>query len=285
MALSERPVLVLGATGGQGGAVVDALIERQVPVRSLVRDPASASARGLAARGIEVVPGSLYDRDSVVSAMRGVAGAFAVTTPFESGTDAEIEQGRTILAASHESRLPHLVFSSVAGATQDSGVPHFESKAVIERDVAAGDVPYTILGPVYFFDNALGGRDRILDGVLDLALPSHRALQQLARPDLGQFAAAVLLAPEDFAGQRIELASDDPTPSHMATALGRALGRTVRHEEVPLDTIDNRDMHAMWTFLRGPGYQVDIPALQTSHTEVDWTSFDTWADSTMGVTS
>lgn len=240
------------------------------------------SAARLASRGVELTPGLLDDRDALTAAMRGVRGVFAITTPFESGPDAEIEQGRSILAAGHAATVPHLVFSSVASATQDSGVPHFESKAVIEREIAAGDVPYTILGPTYFFDNALGGRDRILQGVLDLPLPPDRALQQLARPDLGRFAAAVLGSPQTYLGQRIELASDQPTPQQMAQSLGAALGRQVRHDEVPVDRIDDPEMHAMWTFLRGEGYQVDISALHTSHPRVGWTSFATWADTTFG---
>ena len=279
---ADPPVLVLGATGGQGGAVVDALLDREVTVRALVRDPASASARRLQARGAEVVPGSLDDRDSLTSAMRGVSSVFALTTPFESGPDAEIGQGRAILAAGHAARVPHLVFSSVAGADQHSGVPHFDSKAIIERELAAGDVPYTILGPTYFFDNALGGQRQIRDGVLALPLPADRPLQQLARPDLGRFAAEVLLAPKRFVGQRIELASDDPTPTQMVTALEAALGRTVRHEEVPLSSIESPDMLAMWEFLRGKGYRVDLRTLHASHPELGWTSFAEWAAHTMG---
>ncbi|MCE4946580.1 NmrA/HSCARG family protein [Streptomyces albulus] len=273
----QEPILVLAATGGQGGAVTDALLVRGVRIRALVRDPNRGAARQLADRGVEVVAGSLSDPESLAAAMKGVAGVFAFTTPFESGVEAEVEQGRAILAAAARERVPHLVFSSVAGADQDSGVPHFESKARIEAELAAGDVPYTILGPTYFFDNALGGAERIHDGVLDLPLPPDRPLQQLARPDLGAFAAEVLLTPAPYVGRRIELASDAPTPAQMAAALGEALGREVRHEYVPLAAIGNADMHAMWTFLNGPGYRVDIPALHDAHPEIHWTGFADWA--------
>ena len=47
----QRPVLVLGATGGQGGAVAAALIQAGCPVRALVRDPSSAGAVELAGAG------------------------------------------------------------------------------------------------------------------------------------------------------------------------------------------------------------------------------------------
>ncbi|MGW1093696.1 NmrA/HSCARG family protein [Streptomyces sp. NPDC002596] len=276
--MADEPVLVLAATGGQGRAVIDALLARGARIRALVRDPGRSAARKLAGRDVDVVAGSLSDRGSLAAAMKGVAGVFAFTTPFEAGVEAEVGQGRAIISAAAQERVPHLVFSSVAGADQDSGVPHFESKARIEAELTAGDVPYTILGPTYFFDNALGGAERILDGVLDLPLPPDRPLQQLARPDLGAFAAEVLLDPAPYVGRRIELASDAPTPAQMAAALGAALGREVHHERVPLTAIGNPDMHAMWTFLNGPGYRVDIPALHDAHPEIRWTGFADWAD-------
>ncbi|SCF95309.1 NmrA/HSCARG family protein [Streptomyces sp. Ncost-T10-10d] len=275
--MADEPVLVLAATGGQGRAVIDALLARGARIRALVRDPGRSSAQKLAGRDVDVMAGSLSDRGSLAAAMKGVAGVFAFTTPFEAGVEAEVGQGRAILSAAAQERVPHLVFSSVAGADQDSGVPHFESKARIEAELTVGDVPYTILGPTYFFDNALGGAERILDGVLDLPLPPDRPLQQLARPDLGAFAAEVLLNPAPYVGRRIELASDAPTPAQMAAALGAALGREVRHERVPLTSIGNPDMHAMWTFLNGPGYRVDIPALHDAHPEIRWTGFADWA--------
>lgn len=274
-----EPILVLAATGGQGRAVTEALLARGAAVRAMVRDPQRESARRLADRGAAVVSGSLSDGASLAAAMDGVAGVFAMTTPFEAGVDAEVAQGRAILAAAGQTRVPHLVFSSVAGADQRSGVPHFDSKARIEAELTAGDLPHTILGPTYFFDNALGGAERIHGGALDLPLPSDRPLQQLARADLGAFAAEVLLDPAPYTGLRLELAGDAPTPAQMADALSEAVGREVRHERVPLEDIGNPDMHAMWTFLNGPGYRVDIPALRAAHPEIAWTGFADWARS------
>ena len=275
---TERPVLVLGATGGQGGAVLDSVLERGMPARAMVRDPGSASARRIGQRDVQVVAGAFDDEDELAAAMREVAGVFALTTPFESGPDAEVTQGRAILAAAREARVPHLVFASVAAADQGTGVPHFESKAIIERELAGGDTPYTIIAPTYFFDNALGGRQQIRAGVLQLPLPPRRRLQQVARPDLGQVAAQVLAAPAGFAGLRIELAGDEPTATEMAAALTVAVGREVRHEEVPISAIGSADMRAMWEFLRGPGYQVDLAALRRQLPDIGWTPFASWAE-------
>jgi uncharacterized protein YbjT (DUF2867 family) len=164
--MSERLILVLGATGGQGGAVVAVLLSRGTAVRAMVRRPDQPSARRLAERGVDVAAGTLDDRAALGAAMHSVDAVFALTTPFESGVDAEVAQGRAILAAAAEAQVPHLVFSSVASADQHTGVPHFESKAIIEKDLASSGLRYTIIGPTYFFDNALGGRTASAPGFL-----------------------------------------------------------------------------------------------------------------------
>jgi uncharacterized protein YbjT (DUF2867 family) len=273
----ERPTLVLGATGGQGGAVAAALLQRGARVRAMVRRPDQPSARRLLDLGVDVVAGSLDDRAALSAAMRGVGAAFALTTPFEAGVDAEVMQGHAILAAAVDSQVPHFVFSSVAGADQHSGVPHFESKAIIEKELTSTGLPYTITAPTYFFDNALGGVDQIHAGILELPLPPDRPLQQLARSDLGAFVAKVLLDPKPYVGQRIELAGDVVTPQRMAEVFSEVLGRPVRHEQTPLESIGNPDMHAMWRFLNGPGYRVDVKALHSANPDIAWTSFSDWA--------
>ena len=278
--MGEQPILVLGATGGQGGAVAAALLDGGVRVGAMVRRPGEPRARRLAERGVEVVGGSLDDRSALVAAMAGVGAVFALTTPFEAGVDAEVAQGRAIVAAAVDAQVPHLVFSSVAGADQHTGVPHFDSKAIVEKDLAASGLPYTVTAPTYFFDNALGGIDRINAGILDVPLAADHPLQQLGRPDLGAFVAKVLRDPTRYVGQRIELASDAVTPAQMAEMIGTALGRRVRHEQTPLESIGNSDMYAMWRFLNGPGYQVDIEALHKANPDVPWMSFADWVQCT-----
>jgi uncharacterized protein YbjT (DUF2867 family) len=260
--------------------VAAALLDGGVRVRAMVRRPGEPRARRLAERGVEVVGGSLDDRSALVAAMAGVGAVFALTTPFEAGVDAEVAQGRAIVAAAVDAQVPHLVFSSVAGADQQTGVPHFESKAIVEKDLAASGLPYTVTAPTYFFDNALGGIDRINAGILDVPLAADHTLQQLGRPDLGAFVAKVLRDPTRYAGQRIELASDAVTPAQMAEMIETAVDRPVRHEQTPLESIGNPDMYAMWRFLNGPGYQVDIEALRKANPDIPWMSFADWVQRT-----
>ncbi|MEV4360877.1 NmrA family NAD(P)-binding protein [Nonomuraea sp. NPDC049625] len=81
MSTDPAPVLVTGATGQQGGATARALLAAGVPVRALVRDPATDRAKAVEALGAELVTGDLHDRDSVIRAARGARAVFSVQMP------------------------------------------------------------------------------------------------------------------------------------------------------------------------------------------------------------
>jgi uncharacterized protein YbjT (DUF2867 family) len=268
--------VVIGATGAQGGAVAAALLDRGLAVRAVVRRPDSAAASRLAGRGAELAVADLDDPRSLTAAFAGAAGVFALTTPFERGPEEEVTQGTSILQAASDAGVGHLVFSSVASADQHTGVPHFESKVVVERALAASGVPHTIVGPTYFYDNLLGGIDQIRDGVLDLPLPADVPLQQLSRHDLGEFVALVFADPEQFLGVRIDIASDDPTPTQMAASLSRRLGREVRLHTGDPAQLASADMRAMFGFLATTGYSADLSTLRARYPDVGWQSFDSW---------
>jgi uncharacterized protein YbjT (DUF2867 family) len=103
------PVLVLGATGTQGGAIARELLASKRAVRALVRDPLSDRAQALSDAGASLVEGDLRDTASLGRAFAGVEAAYAITTPFGHGADEELEQGENTLgarAAIQEGRLP-----------------------------------------------------------------------------------------------------------------------------------------------------------------------------------
>ena len=271
----SKPYAVVGATGGQGGAVVDALLERGMPVRALARRLSSRTAQ-LAERGVEIAVADITDVSATTTAFAGSAGVFAMTTPFEDGPDAEVAQGRALIDAMVAASVPHVVFSSVADADRGTGIPHFETKAVTEKVLRASSVPFTILGPTYFYDNALGGIEAVKRGRLDLPLPVDMPLQQMSRRDLGRFVALAFSDPARFLGLRIDLASDDPTPARMADALGAKFGLTVTAHSYDPASISSPDMRAMFQFLTSTGYDADIEGLRRDYPEVGWQSFGDW---------
>jgi uncharacterized protein YbjT (DUF2867 family) len=228
-----------------------------------------------------VVAADLDDVEALTRAFTGAAGVFAVTTPFEDGPDAELEQGLNMVAAAAKAQVPHLVFSSVANADRHTGIPHFESKAEIEAALADSGVPSTVVGPTYFYDNMLGGLDEMRMGRFVLTIPATTPLQQLSRRDLGHFVATVLHDPQRFIGLRIDVASDAPTPGQMAAALERTLGRPI--ELVTLDParIASPDMRAMFTYLSEYGYSADIVLLRQNYPEIGWQRFEDWLGETI----
>lgn len=64
---TSKLVLVAGATGNQGGAVVQALLNQGHQVRALTRNPASSAARRLSERGVQIAVGDFTDHDSLVA--------------------------------------------------------------------------------------------------------------------------------------------------------------------------------------------------------------------------
>ena len=63
--MNEKIILVTGATGRQGGAVIRHLLQRGFKVRALTRDPAKPSARALESKGVEVCQGDMEDAASL----------------------------------------------------------------------------------------------------------------------------------------------------------------------------------------------------------------------------
>lgn len=276
-----KTVLVTGATGKQGGAVARELLRRGHRVRGFTRNPTRDGAEALRRQGAEVFQGDFDDRESISRAARGADAVFIMGTPFEGGADAEVRQSKAVAETAAEAGVKHLVYTSVASADRRTGIPHFDSKWLVELHLADVKVPYTVLAPVFFFENfaAPNWLQGVRQGVLAMALPPDRRLQSVSVSTIGEFAAMVIERGDEFHGKRIELASDDLSGTQYADELGRATGRSVRFEEVPLDRLhaQNPDFAMMFDFFQRTGYQVAVESLSRDYPEVGWIRFADWA--------
>lgn len=279
-----QSVLVTGATGQQGGAVARALLARGVQVRALTRRPDSEPARAIAALGAELAPGDFDDAESLRQALKGIDAVFVMGTPFEVDPATETRQGIAALDAARDAGVGHAVYSSVASALDDTGIPHFESKAAVERHLAGLGLPHTVVAPAGFLENlaAPWTLPGLRAGTYAFPLPPDRTLQQVAVADLGGFVAMVLAQPDRFDGQRIEIASTDATGPEVAAVLSHQSGRPIRYEEVPMEAVrggGDEDYVRMIEFFRARGYTVDIAALHAAYPEIGWHTLDDWAAS------
>ncbi len=274
-------VLVTGATGKQGGHLVRELLARGHSVRALTRKPASAGAAALAARGVTIVTGDFEDQGSLERAARGVDTVFAMSTPFESGATTETREGINIVRAAAAVGVSHLVYSSVAGADRGTGIPHFDSKFEVEKEIRRSAVPFTIVAPVFFMENFLADwmAAGIARGSIAMALPATRRLQQIAVADIAQFNALVIERRGSFLGKRIDIASDELTSATVAATIGEASGRRIEYTALAIDAVrqQNDDLARMFEWFDRVGYDADIVGLRSLYPEVDWHRFSVWA--------
>ncbi|GAA4628048.1 NmrA/HSCARG family protein [Actinoallomurus vinaceus] len=272
---------VTGATGAQGGATTRALLDADQRVRALTRRPDSPAADTLRALGAEVRHADFDDRVSLDAALRGTDSLFAVTTPFGTDIATEARQGKALVDAAADARLGHVVFTSAAHADRGTGVPHYESKYVVEQHLRASGVPWTVIAPAAFMDNYASGwtLDGLRDGVFAWPMPADRPLTLIPAADIGAFAALVLQRRDEFTGHRVDIASDERTPAEMTEILASAIGRPITFQEVPLAYVRRRseDLAAMFDYFTTTGLDVNVTALRRDHPEVGCHTFADWA--------
>lgn len=266
-AAPSRSVLVIGATGTQGGAVARRLLARDVHVRALTRDPAGSAARSLARAGAEVVRGDLDDPAALDAAVTGVDGVFSIQDVVTAGDDGEHRQGAAVVDAAVRAGVAHLVQASAGGVDRAPDLPGFVGKGRVEQHLTAAGVPWTVLAPTWFMSNWDWPvfRPAVLAGRLALPLDPTTRLQQIAPTDIGTAAADAFAHPDRWVGRRVELAGDELTAEGTARALGAALGRPVVYEQVPWEAWLSQNgpfLHGLFRWYQDHGYRADIPALR-----------------------
>jgi len=278
---NTRSVLVTGATGQQGGAVVRALIARGHRVKAISRRPDSEGAKRLTAAGVEVVAGDLDDAASVATAAKGVDTMFLMGNSYEAGTDAETRQGIAVANAAKAAGVGHLIYSSVADADKKTGIPHFDSKYLVEKHIAGLGIPYTISAPVAFMENTVApwAIDGLRQGVYAAALPPTRVLQQITIDDIGAFVSALAERREQVFGKRFDIAGDELSGEQQVKILSEVLGRPIRFQELPIAAIrqQSEDTALMFEWFDRTGYDAGIAALRRDFPEVGWHSYADWA--------
>lgn len=275
-------IVVTGATGQQGGAVVRNL-RRSFHVRALTRDP--KKAQSLAALGAEVVAGDMLDRGSLERAFAGAYGVFAVTNFWDGaasgkplGADGEVRQGKNMIDAAKAAKVAHFVFSSVgSGYAWPSKVPHVLSKQEIERYLLDSQLPATVLRPAFFMDNfnspMMDFGSKAKDGRLEIPIRAHQRLQLISAEDIGVFAALCFERRADFLGAAFDLAGEALTAGEMAAVFTRVMGRSVKSvaDERAIAEIRKFSVEfaAMWEAFDQLGGDAFLPGLRALHPKLE----------------
>jgi len=271
MSDNGKTILVVGATGQQGGAVARHLLKDGWKVRALVRDPEKETAKALANQGAELVKGDLYDSVSLDNALKGMYGAFSIQNFWlpDVGFDGEIKQGKLIADAAHKAGIQHFVYSSVGAAHRGMGQKHFESKWIIEQYIKELDLPHTILRPVAFMDNFEWKRVEISNGTYSgFGVAADKKTQLIAVDDIGAVAAIVFSNMEKYLGTTLEISGDELTETEAAETFAKVIGRQVNLGQPQTDD-DNfmsaEEQAAGINFFNGEAYTADIAAVRKIH--------------------
>ena len=257
-----KTVVVCGATGKQGGAVVENLSKvNNYKIVALSRDPNGKAAMALKKKSIEVRQADLQDKTSLISAFQGADYVYGVTTPENAkgkiDTAMEKEQGCNIIDACSENNIQHIVLSTVWYISDEQlSIPYVKSKQDIEKYLEASRLPYTVLRPSSFMDE-LGGPYLAIKKNKVIGMADDDAkIPYIACRDIGAFAKMAFDDPSTFVNQKINLVGDFIAGNELAELLNDFTnGRINKHKAPPkwLMKIFAREWISLRTFFEKSG--------------------------------
>jgi uncharacterized protein YbjT (DUF2867 family) len=254
---TSKTIVVTGATGAQGGGVVRAILgdtSGAFTARAVTRNAMSAKAVELDRLGAEVVEADLDDPGSLEKAFRGAHGAYCVTNFWEHfSPEKELAQAANLAAAASGERLEQVIWSTLEDTRKwvpldddrmptlmgKYKVPHFDAKGEANSAFSKRGVPVTFLLTSFYWDNLIyfgSGPKPGPDGVLAITMPMGNAkLPGIAAEDIGKCAYGIFKAGTEYVGKSVGIAGELLTGNEMAEALGKALGKEVRYNDVSPD--------------------------------------------------
>ncbi|KAI1375981.1 NAD(P)-binding protein [Hypoxylon crocopeplum] len=306
MSTNTRTILVVGATGQQGGYVLTELStllsttpepKIKIKILALTRSASSPKAQALLSQfphlDLALVEGDTRTPAPIFAANPDIDTVFSYTTPPD-----EEPQATALVdcAAAHakasSNKQVHFVFSSVDRGGElkswdnPTETPHFIEKHNVElhlRSVAKGSdgkLTYTILRPVAFMDNLnpTSSFGKVFASLWN-TMPASTKLQLVSVRDIGLFAAKALLDPTAYQGRAVGLAGDELTLAEAQAVFRRVAGLElpqtwtivgwgVRH------LLAAKHVGPMLTWFETDGYGVDIAALRSEEPRLQ--DFETW---------
>jgi uncharacterized protein YbjT (DUF2867 family) len=278
---ADKIVLITGATGRQGGGVIQHMLTQGWKLRALTRNPEGAAGRKLADRGIEVTRGDLEDPASLERGLRDVYGVYSVQDFWAVGARREVQQGKNLADAAKKAGVAHFVYSSVGGAERNAGIDHWESKWEIEQHIRKLNLPATMIRPVAFMENYYIDQVEIgiLKGKLVDPIRGDKPYQTIAADDIGGFVALAFERPKEFIGDALEIAGSELTNVQAAEVFSRVLGKRVKFRHLPLPIVRlvlGKEFYQMFRWFNAGGFKADIEGLRRRFPGVRLRSLEEW---------
>jgi uncharacterized protein YbjT (DUF2867 family) len=253
----KKIIAVIGATGAQGGGVVNAILNDPsggFTPRAITRNVNSDKAKALSSKGVEVVQADADDIESLKKAFKGAYGAFCVTNYWEYlSPEKEKAQAKNMAEAAKDAKVSHVVWSTLEDSREwiplddnrmptlmdNYKVPHFDAKGESNKFFKEAGVPTTFMIASFYWDNFIYfgmGPKKGQDGKLAITFPlDDKKLAGIGAGDIGKCAYGIFKAGNKYIGKTIGIAGDQLTGSEMAEKFSKALGKDVHYNSVPPD--------------------------------------------------
>jgi NAD(P)H dehydrogenase (quinone) len=229
-------ILVIGAGGKTGKAVLKALVARGAAARALVRSTRHHAA--LEAIGVhDVTVGEMDDPHALSLAMRGISAVYHICPNMN---PRELPFAKALIAATAAHGLRRFVYHSVLHP-QIEAMPHHWAKLRVEEMLLASGLDITILRPTAYMQNALAEWDRMAgNGIYRVPYPIDTRLSLVDLDDVAE-AAARVLTEGGHSGASYELVGTLPVSQiEIAETFGQALNKPVRAEAESAETWEQR---------------------------------------------
>ena len=230
---SDTRILVTGAAGKTGAAVVKQMLDRGFPVRALVHRSDDRSAR-LEALGAEVMVGDLHDLKSMRAAMQNVRRVYFVYPP---QGELLVEATTIVAVAARDAGVEVLVNMSQISAREDSQSPLARQHWLSENILDWADIGAVHLRPTFFAENLvmMGAATITSQGKLYLPYGTEKHAP-VAAADIARVASSILANPVLHVGERYVVTGPrNLSLTEMAGVLSRELGRPVEYVDLPVE--------------------------------------------------
>ncbi len=220
-------VLVTGATGNVGSALVPLLTGRGISVSALTRDPSRAES--ILGDNVAISRGDFADPASLRTAVEGVDAVFLACANVP---DQVAYECATIDEAARAG-VRQIVKLSARGAAAGAPVAFWRWHSAIERHLAASGVPAVILQPSFFMTNFFGAADQVRERGMLFAPAATARISMIDPVDVAEVAAVTLTA-QDHSGQTYILTGPEATSyAEVAAHLSAASGEPVSYADIP----------------------------------------------------
>jgi uncharacterized protein YbjT (DUF2867 family) len=223
-------ILITGATGNVGSAVLDNLGSTDANLRALTRE--ESNAKSLRERGVEAVVGDFLEPETLGPALENVSTVFLLTPIHPE----QVPQATNVIRAARQSgNDPRIVRLSVHQASHEAPTRISRQHAEIEDELISSGLPYTLLRPQSYMQNTLATAPTVAsEGRIYQPFEDGR-LGMIDARDIGEVAAKVLTE-DGHEGRTYTLTGPAAISFYdVAGALGEVLDKEVSYVSITLE--------------------------------------------------